>query len=330
MDRISLPNAYRDRLRDQLVRAPSPYEGLDDFLVELHAAFANLPRQVLKAIFNFRNDPTCYGALLFENFPVDPILPPTPLDARRAMQKSTFVSEACVLGIARLLGEPIGYRDEKEGEIVHNLCPVELDASATSSDNSQIALGFHTDFNFDKDHPEQPYNVINSDYVLLVCLRSDRYQQARTRYADARDICSMLSQSEIAALRANSFEFAASYSFTGASGSKRLWSVPCSVIKGPVELPEISIDLMCGIRSLNSVAASALARVKEICERPGVATEVCLKPGDILLMDNRKGAHSRTIFFAAFDGLDRWLQRIYVRRSLWELRRGGMQTPRVY
>ena len=65
----------------------------------------------------------------------------------------------------------------------------------------------------------------------------------------------------------------------------------------------------------------ALEAVAQVCGQPDVAQGVYLQPGQMLLINNRKGAHSRTPFTARFDGTDRWLQRLYVRRSLWELRK---------
>jgi hypothetical protein len=85
---------------------------------------------------------------------------------------------------------------------------------ATSSESSDVELGFHTDFNFDKHHPERPYNVLNPDYIVLLCLRGDRRSEAYTLYADARDICGKLDPAHLEVMRAPRFQLAASYSFT--------------------------------------------------------------------------------------------------------------------
>ena len=53
----------------------------------------------------------------------------------------------------------------------------------------------------------------------------------------------------------------------------------------------------------------ALEAVAQVCGQPDVAQGVYLQPGQTLLINNRKGAHSRTPFTARFDGTDRWLQR---------------------
>ena len=43
---------------------------------------------------------------------------------------------------------------------------------------------------------------------------------------------------------------------------------------------------------------------------------IILKTGDLLIMDNRKVIHSRKPFQPKYDGTDRWLQRMLVRKQL--------------
>jgi L-asparagine oxygenase len=330
MERIALTPPQKAGLVDALYGLPSPYEDIEAFLLTIYPIFARLPTDVLRKLFNYRIDPQAYGALVLENFPVDDDLPPTPSDAKRCRDKRSFASEACALGIAQILGHPIGYHDEKEGEVIHTLSPVRSEVQATSSESSEVHLGFHTDFNYDKETPDLPYNVVNPDYIVLVCLRADPKGEAGTLYADARDICRCLTPAEVEVMRSAQFQFAASFSFTGRCGSERIWSVASPLLKGSDAFPEISIDLLCGVRAMSAEAEKVLARIREVCELPGVASKVHLKPGDVFLMDNRKGAHGRTAFVAEFDGRDRWLHRVYVRRSLWEMRRASNEALRVF
>jgi hypothetical protein len=44
--------------------------------------------------------------------------------------------------------------------------------------------------------------------------------------------------------------------------------------------------------------------------------EVILKTGDLLLINNHKAVHGRKPFKARYDGTDRWLQRLLVRKTL--------------
>ncbi len=332
MDTMDLPETDKTALRESLdaLDLSSPYEDFEGFLTAIYPVFATLPRPVRQRLGAFRNDPRAYGAMVLRNLPIDDDLPTTPLDGRPSKDKKTFVSEACVLGISQILGQPMGYRDEKEGDVVQALCPVPTEAHATSSESSDVELGFHTDFNFDPHNPERPYNVLNPDYIVLLCLRGDRKHEAYTLYADTRDICERLDTAQIQLMRAPLFQFAASYSFTRSCGDEKIWSVPSPLLAGPEEFPEVSIDLLCGVRGIDEEANALLDQIREVCKLPGVATSVCLTPGELLIIDNRKGAHARTAFTAAFDGYDRWLHRVYVRRSLWELRSGDSQSMRVF
>lgn len=330
MNATTLPAEETARILQATRGLDSPYEDMEEFLVSIYPIFAGLPKEILRTLFRYRSDPRAYGALLIENFPTDPEIPPTPEDGKRSREKRTFVSEACVLGIAQILGQPIGYHDEKSGEIVHVLAPVKSEASATSSESSEIHLGFHTDFNFDKEQPEQPYNVVNPDYVVLFCLRSDQQSEAYTLYADVRNICQRLNAEQLNIMRQPFFEFASSYSFTGGCGSEKIWSVPSPLLKGPDAFPELSIDLLCGVRAINKEGDQVLSAIRDVCALPEVSSRIHLKPGNVLIMDNRKGAHGRTPFKAFFDGTDRWLHRVYVRRSLWELRKQSNAPLRVF
>jgi L-asparagine oxygenase len=332
METMVLPEVSTTSLRVSLqtLDLGSPYGDLEGFLTTISPVFASLPQPMREHLRAFRNDPRAYGAMVLRNLPIDDELPPTPLDGRPSRNKKTFVSEACVLGISQILGEPMGYQNEKEGDVIQALCPVPAEAHATSSESSDVELGFHTDFNFDPHNPERPYNVLNPDYIVLLCLRGDAKHEAYTLYADARDICRRLAPAQLQLMREPVFQFAASYSFTRSGGDTTIWSVPSPLLTGPPEFPEISIDLLCGVRGMSEEANALLDQIREVCKSPGVATSVCLTPGELLIIDNRKGAHARTAFTAFFDGYDRWLHRVYVRRSLWELRGGSSGNLRVF
>jgi L-asparagine oxygenase len=60
---------------------------------------------------------------------------------------------------------------------------------------------------------------------------------------------------------------------------------------------------------------------KELLEEVQWAIEQCtqeivLKTGDLLVIDNRNTIHGRKPFQARYDGADRWVQRILVRKEL--------------
>src|SRR5580700_342474 len=102
---LVIPEPTRAALQDDLGQLGSPFHDIEDFLVSLYPLFAKLPRHVLTTLRSFGNNPGAPGFLLVDNCPMDDELPPAPADGRRSGIKSTFVSEAYLLGLAQLLGE---------------------------------------------------------------------------------------------------------------------------------------------------------------------------------------------------------------------------------
>ena len=81
-------------------------------------------------------------------------------------------------------------------------------------------------------------------------------------------------------------------------------------------------------RCRTDAAKAALDRLEAAIERK--CTSVKLVPGDVLLLDNRRTVHSRSSFSPAYDGKDRWLQRVWGRPETWGGRTAAMTHPLVY
>ena len=70
-----------------------------------------------------------------------------------------------------------------------------------------------------------------------------------------------------------------------------------------------------------------IARLEAAIEAAAVG--VRLRPGDVLLLDNRRTVHSRSSFEPRFDGNDRWLQRVWARPETFNARTADMKSPDV-
>ncbi|MBO4272815.1 TauD/TfdA family dioxygenase [Microbispora triticiradicis] len=134
------------------------------FLREAELRFHEMPRVVRQAVSRFRQHGTDSGVLLVKGLPVDPALPPTPADPKARVRFASPLSELWLAAFAQALGEPIGYRQEKNGLLFQNVVPTPHNAAKLSSESSAILLDYHTETAF---HPFMP------DYVLLHCLRPD-------------------------------------------------------------------------------------------------------------------------------------------------------------
>jgi len=57
---------------------------------------------------------------VLKNLPIDEMLPRTPTDGRRPFDKRTSVSESVLYGVTGAADQTIfGYREEKEGALIH-------------------------------------------------------------------------------------------------------------------------------------------------------------------------------------------------------------------
>lgn len=304
------------RLKKKLVHLPSPYDNADQFWIQLPSILDELHPSVRQLILQFRHGLKAPGALLIRNFPLDLNLPETPEHGQPPKNKQTFVSEGCLAGISLIFGTPFYYTKETYGKPIHNLAPVKGQETELSSLGSNVDFGWHTD---------NCYIDCSPDYNFLLCLRSDSEAQAATCVAEARDACQILPAWAIQELEKHQFITRLSPAW----GKKEHWSLPQPVISGPMELPEVRIKLG-DTKSLTPSGQKALNIFAEVLDSPQIAKFVYLKPGDMLLIDNRKIVHGRTPFIPKYDGKDRWLQRLFTRTDIWSERESSALSQTLF
>ncbi|MCY0954275.1 TauD/TfdA family dioxygenase [Streptomyces sp. H27-S2] len=323
---LALPDAMRAAIGRELESLPDPSADIDRASARCHQVFAMLPLDLLRSVLDFGRHNDAPGVALVRNLPVDARTGPTPLDGGPGRGKSGFVSEGVLLGLSGLLGEPLGVLTEKAGRLIHDVVPVAGGERTQTNQSSAVFLNFHSDITYD---PTGRYDRANPDFLVLNCLRGDPAGEAVTYYADARDICGELPSDALEILRGPHFRLNAPGSYTrSVAGGSEVLSEPVPILSGGGTHPEIAVSAN-GVHALNRDAGAAFERLQETCR--SVAHEVRLEPGQALLVNNRKGVHARSRFAARHDGRDRWLQRTYVRRSLWDIRyRVTPQDHRVH
>jgi L-asparagine oxygenase len=329
MHQIHIPSDASAEVHARFCTIAADADNLESLLPDLVQCAAMLPRETVRDLLAFRSAPDAPGAFLIRGLPVDTDLPPTPQESRPPPYKRGRVSECSMLMIAILLGEPVAYRAEKNGALVQDVFPTRAEQSSPSNESSAVALGFHTELTFSRSAPERPYHLASPDFVLLLCLRCPQERRAATQFIEARDLCRQLDADAIAELRRETFQLQAPYSFTRDDGDDRPWSVPVPLVRGSTAAPVFAFDTACGVRALTPEAELALDALRAACNDTALHGRVELQPGDLLVINNLRCAHARSPFQAAFDGRDRWLQRAYVRRSIWELPAENATSYRV-
>jgi L-asparagine oxygenase len=294
---LELTRDERSAVRALVERAAEPAAALVDDIrwqARARAMSCHLPARLREAIRDFRHDPGTDGILTVTNLPIEPdTLPPTP-NVPESVERAATPAATLATLLAQQLGEVIAYRDEKRGALVQNVVPVKSLATSQSNGGS-VPLEFHTENAF---HPHRP------DYVGLLCLRPAHEDQVGTQVAAVRRALPLLDPASHAVLREARFVTAVPPSFRSAGSSERH-----PVLSGCLEDPDICVDFH-ATTALDQHAAQAMARLRAALLE--VRSDLVLRPGEMVFVDNRLVVHGRVGFTPRYDGRDRWLHRVFV------------------
>ncbi len=280
---------------------PSP--GVADFdgpLLELAGERAAALPERLRASLRLLRGGTSEPALLVRGLPIDPHLPATPLDGRPSPYKESRVSELCLLLCMSGLAAPIGYREEKEGLLVHDICP-KPGSEHKQENTGSVYFELHSENAF---HPYRP------DFVGLLCLRRDHDRRARTLFGSARTAAQRLPERTLAELRRPHYATRVPSSFVveGVEAGSESTCPPKPVLTGPDDHPRLCVDAFNTV-PLTPEAKTAFDELVVALRESLVGR--ALEPGDLLVVDNHRAVHARTSFAPRYDGCDRWLQRMF-------------------
>ena len=212
------------------------------------------------------------------------------------------MSEAILLEISCILGEPISYIQESDKYVINNIFPLQQRAKQISSSSSETELQLHTENAFHKYPP---------DYVILGCLRQDSQCQAITYLSFIDDIVTNLTSNQILYLQKENYNFLSDYT-ENAKGAKVDIQMHAPILTGDKShfYFKFDPDFM---QANNDNSQRLLDSVVDEAWR--VAIPIKLEARDILIIDNNITAHARSKFQALYDGNDRWIQRLFVKKD---------------
>jgi len=198
------------------------------------------------------------------------------------------------------LGYPISFVQEQAGALIQNIVPVHKTEYMQISTSSKVQLALHTEAAF---HPYKP------DYVILLCLRGD--PTAVTTYANVEDIVCQLSNEMLQYLQDPAYTTSVDKSFKLPGRKYRQTTLQILKKMGSEYSMTYDEDLMKPTNILASMAIDKFAEAVSKCVQ-----EIVLETGDLLVIDNNKTVHGRKPFQPKYDGTDRWLQRMLVKKQL--------------
>jgi len=195
-------------------------------------------------------------------------------------------------------GKPYGFIQEQDGAIVQNLFPIKKNEAEQISSSSLTTLEMHTETAF---HPWRP------QYVILLCVRGD--ERAETTYAILDDILYGLDQETIEILHQPMFTTTLDKSFQNPGQPDSL--IRTAILFNNASSMTYDRVLMNGLNKDASRALTVFSEAIENCKQTFL-----LSTGNIAIIENWKVVHGRTPFVPKYDGTDRWLKRVMVRRSM--------------
>lgn len=238
------------------------------------------------------------GIILYENLEIG-YVPKTP--AQPYFESSLLhYAQRTLLQYAGKFGYPISYIQEQKGSLIQNIIPVHKTETQQISTSSKIELGLHTETAF---HPYKP------DYVMLLCLRGDH--SAATTYCDLSDILKQLDLHTRRVLKQKWFTTGIDISFR--TNNEPDQEIPISIVDELDGMLTLTYDELL-IKGTNDLAKEALQKVCDAIKK--CTQEIILKTGDLLVIDNKKTIHGRKPFQPRYDGTDRWVQRMLIRKKL--------------
>jgi enduracididine beta-hydroxylase len=268
-----------------------------------------------------------------EDFPVftlagieidDSAIGPTPDGwGNQPDQRSTAAETTWLALSGSVLGDLFGWATQQDAAIVHDIAPAPADEHSQVGSSSAELLWWHT---------EEAFHPLRCDYLGLLCVRN--YEGVATTISsldgielpaevrsvlfeprflirpDDSHLASRRSRPQLPVGKEADLMRAAEDRIEQMNKRPQL----VAVLSGDFDAPYLSVDPFYMETPRDAAARAAFGALCGALESH--LTEVVLRPGQILFVDNYRAVHGRKPFRARYDGTDRWLKRINIARDL--------------
>lgn len=280
----------------------------ESLLRDLDRWRGEMPPRVVEGITSYIESPEADIALVSHHMISDRDLGDTPLRQKDPTSTKTSLEyEMVVMLYGSILGSVFGWATQQEGHIVNDIIPIEAFADKQVGASSKVELAWHT---------EDAYHPGRADFICLFCLRNPT--NAPTTVASIVDVASRRALPEV--LFEPCVRIAADDAQAAGAEEVGIDDWTESAVEPTPILSQNGFGLeMCVDPAYMSVASDeedvhdvVTGFCKAIDEQ---LTEVVLKPGDLLILNNHRTVHGRRPFKPTRNGRDRWLKRVNVARD---------------
>jgi L-asparagine oxygenase len=280
----------------------SPYEETELFCKQTKKASKELPIRMQIELTNFVENGTKDDFLLIKGLEnIDQELPKTPSNNKYNVGGTTNLARLQAIVLC-FISDIIAYEAECYGNIFQDVVPNQKLEKDQTSLGSAAELEIHT---------EQAFSKLRPDLLSLACIRGDPI--AITYVLPVQTIIDNLSDSDIELLKQPLWK-------TGVDLSFKINNHEFieGDIRGPMPILYedyrsdgrynlvFDQDLMFGISDESNLL---IGKIVDIYYKHRISHN--LKPGEIIIIDNRHAVHGRSPFFPKYDGKDRFLVRCF-------------------
>jgi Fe(II)/alpha-ketoglutarate-dependent arginine beta-hydroxylase len=321
MNRFMISNEEVGAVKALLREITSQYTSAEDcnFIKDAPVYAHELPRRLRTFLNDYKVLEPAQGVCLVSGYPIDDSkIGPTPPHWESRPEISPALEEEILLVLCgSILGDVIGWATQQNGYIVHEVLPIKEFEELQINFSSKQYITWHTEDAF---HPHR------GDYLVLMCLRN--LDDVATTFASIDMI--ELEQGLIEILSRPHFMIHPDESHSERHKPKQADTLLNSayesinqshskpekvpVLFGDPKSPYMRLDPYVMDPPDDDEAQHAFNDMTRAIDAS--LSEVVLKPGDILFIDNYRTVHGRQPFKARYDGTDRWLKRINIARDL--------------
>jgi len=277
----------------------SPSKNMEGFISNANILSLRLPSRIKRELEKFKKSGDKYGALLIRNLPNEPFVI-TPKDNKEHVGEFTILANVQAL-FNEYMGHMVSYEAEGDGYLFQDMVPNKELSKTQTSLGSNVELELHT---------EQAFSDYRPDYLSLACIKGDT--NAYTFFLHVNQIIEQMTDEEICYLGNKNWKIGVDMSFA-LNGCDFAARGPLSILKYNGQHYDLVFDqdlLMAETKTANKII-DEIVDIYYKCRNGYV-----LQPGEILMLDNHKVVHGRSVFQPRFDGNDRFIVRSFIMNDL--------------
>ena len=280
----------------------SPSNKVEEFISHAKYISMRLPSRIKGELEKFKKCGHEYGALLIRNLPNDTFVI-TPKDNTQHFGETTILARIQAL-FNEYMGHMVSYEAEGDGYLFQDMVPNKELRKTQTSLGSTVELELHT---------EQAFSDYRPDYLSLACIKGDKH--AYTFFLHVNQILEQLTKKEIHYLEKEKWKIGVDMSFA-LNGCDFVARGPLSILKKHGNHYDLVFDqdLLIGQTKNSSKMIDEIVDIYYKCRNAYI-----LQSGEILLLDNHKVVHGRSVYQPKFDGNDRFIIRSFIMNDLQKI-----------